>query len=454
VLIPHHIPTRAGRTRTCQALGVALLVGMSTSCHQPPKQPTTVKYLRPGWVSENELPAETILSHKFEDETGTKLLQLRGVQENALDQLALTRRQLGQGALGPDVLEIDPTWLGTVQNDLMDLGPILGRELGPMNSGLAASYQSRGKLLAIPYQKGAGVLKFRSDLLSAYGYKHPPSSWEQLEQMAARIQAGERAKGHKQFWGYVWPGAAAESLTCNGLEWQVDEGGGNILESNGTVSVNNPSVLKAWLRAKNWVGRISPPGVVEYRESDAASVFDAGNAAFIREWGGEPGRLSLASDEVLTVRQWGIASQLDRTSYAPMPRGSSDRAAVLGGMGLAISKYSAHPQEDAALIRFLIREQLQSMENGTVRNLTHDSVSYGVSIAKAAGEASHTSAEIPPRVISRPSAQARENYVQVSKEYSAALHAVLTGITSAPKALAQLETRLTQITGLKSGPPQ
>ena len=72
-----------------------------------------------------------------------------------------------------------------------------------------------------------------------------------MERMAARIQTGERAAGNKNFWGFVWQGAAYEGLTCNALEWQASYGGGNIIEGDGVVSVNNPKTIAAITMAKS-----------------------------------------------------------------------------------------------------------------------------------------------------------------------------------------------------------
>jgi len=79
----------------------------------------------------------------------------------------------------------------------------------------------------------------------------------------------------------VWQGPTAEILTCNALEWQAAEGGGRIIESDRTISVNNPATIRSWQRAKHWIG--SPPGVA-FRERDSLHVFDSGKAAFNRAW--------------------------------------------------------------------------------------------------------------------------------------------------------------------------
>src|SRR5207248_7697270 len=94
----------------------------------------------------------------------------------------------------------------------------------------------QGRLVSLPFYLNAGVLYYRTDLLKKYGFRHPPANWEELESMAARIQKGERAEGHAEFWGYVWQGGAYEGLTCNALEWQWSYGGGRIIEPESTIT--------------------------------------------------------------------------------------------------------------------------------------------------------------------------------------------------------------------------
>ena len=95
--------------------------------------------------------------------------------------------------------------------------------------------------MAIPHHAYVGVLLYRTDLLHQYGYRAPPKTWDELEAMAARIQAGERARGEAKFWGFVWQGAAGEDLTCAGLEWQLAAGAGRIIEDD--TSMSSPRAL-------------------------------------------------------------------------------------------------------------------------------------------------------------------------------------------------------------------
>ena len=87
----------------------------------------------------------------------------------------------------------------------------------------------------MPWFTDAGLLYYRSDLLEEYGFEDPPETWAELEEQAQTIQDGERAD-NPSFRGFVWQGNAYEGLTCNALEWQFSNGGGRIIEPDGTVT--------------------------------------------------------------------------------------------------------------------------------------------------------------------------------------------------------------------------
>jgi trehalose/maltose transport system substrate-binding protein len=305
--------------------------------------------------------------------------------------------------------------------------------------------------VAIPYRPYVGALEYRSDLLRKYGYDHPPRTWDELERMAKRIQSGERAAGKKDFWGYVWQGAESEALTCNALEWQFSEGGGRIIEANRTISVNNPAAIRAWQRAKRWIGSISPPSVVAYREVDSDNAFGLGKAAFNRLWlattiirGGQS--LQISSPQVY----WRTSRPTVETGFTSMPGGVGGSAGTLGGNGVAVSRYSAHRSEAIEFVRFLVQGQIQFNENARsalpaadIANLPsvsdlhrNDPVQHGIDL------------------VSRPSVEAGARYRQVSVAYAAAVHTVLTGQKRAPEAAADLEKQLVHITGFRTGPPQ
>src|SRR3984893_17222711 len=136
----------------------------------------------------------------------------------------------------------------------------------------------------------------------------------------------------KECWGFVWQGAASEALTCNALEWQASDGGGQIIEADGAISVNNPHAIRAWQRATRWVGSISPPSVVGYREWDSLNAWVAGDAAFMRNW----------PTAYLDSQAAGSPIR-NKFDLALLPGGKAGRVGTLGGAGLAGSRFAAHP---------------------------------------------------------------------------------------------------------------
>jgi trehalose/maltose transport system substrate-binding protein len=427
-----------------------LLACSVIACRRHSEPVPTITFFQSQWLPPDQLAADRVLAAEFSEQTHISLRHLRGVPAEALDQLDLVRKLLKQPVESPDVMEVDETWLGSLHDDLADVRPYFPEEAGAVPPALASSYIFDGKVVALPWQIHAGVLEYRADLLRKYGYDRPPATWTELEQMAARIQRGERAAGTPDFWGYTFAGAAEESLTCHALEWQFDEGGGRVLESNGTVSVNNPAAVRSWMRARHWIGWIAPPAATAYREVDVAHAYDSGKTAFVRVWAGTSGESLKPGQEEVGVSHWQDQPYSGETRFSALPGGSVARASTMGGQGLIISRRSQHPQQAAVLIRFLRRRTTQSFSNGEFHRLS-EPVAYGTGSPQenpGSNEASH------PILLSRPTEIASLRYDRVSKAYAKAVHSVLTGEVPAQDAARQLETELIDITGLHPGKPE
>ena len=391
-----------------------------------------------GWVNKDTRDRLNEELRLFTTESGIRV-EVLPAPESAVEQLATWRKLLEARAAVPDVYAVDVIWPAILADDLVDLKPYIpGPEIAAHFPELIANNTVNGKLVALPYNLDTGVLFYRIDLLQQYGYRAPPKNWEELESMAARIQAGERAKGNKDFWGFVWEGASSEALTCNALEWQVSEGGGKILE-NGMITVNNPQTIRAWERGARWVGSISPPGVVAYKEWDAFNIWQAGQAAFMRNW----------ANAYVAARAPG--SPIQKTfEVAPLPEGRAGLGATLGGHGYGVSRYSLHPQEAAMLVRFLCRRDVQlkrcrkTAQPSTLPDL------YSDPEVLAANPYFSSILDTRNKIALRPAATSGKKYPDVSRAYFEAVHVVLTGKKSATQAASDLQIELQEITGLKA----
>ncbi len=432
-------------------VGFSLLFFALGCSKQPSQEPVTVTFLDVEWDTSTLNPG---LGHELQEFTRKTGIQVNRLPrpDGSLNQLALWRELLQKGAATPDVVSIDVIWSGILNQYLMDLKPYFATQLSSQNPVVLASYTVGDKLVAIPHHAYISVLYYRPNLLRKYGYPEPPKTWNELEKMAARIQAGERAKGQKDFWGYVWQGGVTEDLTCSGLEWQVSDGGGRIIEDNRTISVNNPQVIRAWQRAARWVGSISPPGVTAYGLWDAQNLWGSGNAAFLRGW---------QSDYSVITGGWpfsgepspsstGNSAQIGLTS---VPGGTAGRASTLGGNGLAISRASAHPREALELIRFLLRGDAK-LTSGKEHSVPPRDVDfYALPAMLDPYPQLAKSKEHGAGLVARPSVVAGEKYEQVSRAYIGAVRSVLTGEKLASVAAAELEKRLVEITGFRQGSP-
>ena len=420
---------------------LSLLLSNCTSVHAP----VTLTFVDQEWATTTFNEERERELQQFTRETGIQV-KLLPSPESTREQLALWRELLRPGVSGPAVYTIDVIWPGILNEDFIDLKPYFANEISGVFPAITASYTVDNKLVAVPYDANIGLLYYRTDLLREYGYGEPPRTWDELETMAARIQAGERAKAKKsktEFWGFVWQGAATEALTCNALEWQAAEGGGQIIEKDKTISVNNPDAIRAWQRAERWVGSISPPGEVGYKEWDALNVWIAGDAAFMRNW-----TLGYVDSQAAGSP---IRNKFD---VSLLPAGKASRVGTFGGTGLAVSRFSTHPREAVELIRYLISKDVQVKRSRLLSEAPTRPELYELpEVLGPNPRFALLSQAFRTGIVSRPSNITGKKYEEVSNAYMQAVHSVLTGERTAPEAATSLEKELVRITGFKKGPP-
>jgi trehalose/maltose transport system substrate-binding protein len=421
---------------------IVLLSWLFEGCARPSvHEPVTLTLLEE-WTNKTFNEGRQQELEQFTRDTGIRV-KLLPSPESARDKLALWQELLRTGASGPDVYGIDVIWPRILHEDFIDLKPYFGTGLSAQFPAITASYTVDEKVVAIAYRADIGLLFYRTDLLQQYGYRAPPTTWDELEIMAARIQAGERSAGKKAFWGYVWQGTAAEALTCNALEWQAGEGGGQIIERDKTISVNNPDAIRAWQRAATWVGSISPPSVVGYTEWDSLNVWIAGDAAFMRNW---PTAYVDSQAPDSPIR--------NRFDIALLPGGKAGRVGTLGGAGLAVSRFSAHRQEALELVRYLSRRDVQVKRSRVLSEPPTLPELYDLpEVLEPHPGFALLNLAFRTGTVSRPSNVTGTKYQAVTDAYIQAVHSVLAGQKSAPEAAAGLEHELSRITDFKKGPP-
>ena len=355
--------------------------------------------------------------------------------ESATDRIALYLQFLGAQESEIDVMQIDVIWPGILAEHLIDMSPYI--EDADYFDRIVQNNTVDGSLVGIPWFTDAGLLYYRTDLLEKYGYDGPPETWTELEEMAAAIQEGERAD-NADFWGFTWQGNAYEGLTCDALEWQVSHGGGEIVEADGTISINNEAAAASFDRAAAWVGTISPPGVSTYQEEDARGVWQAGNAAFMRNW---PYAFSLGNAEDSAIAgNFGVV---------PLPKGDGDgarHADTLGGWQMAVSKYSDNIEgaaQFAACMAGTEGQKIRATEGSflpTIASLYADedvlaaNPFFGQLLDVFAGGA-----------VARPSTVTGDKYNEVSTIYFTEVNKVLNGEQSGQEAVETIESQLNEL---------
>jgi trehalose/maltose transport system substrate-binding protein len=374
---------------------------------------------------------------KFEADTGHTVTVVP-MPSSTTDQFGQYRLWLAAGNTDIDVYQTDVIWAPQLADQFLDLTEAAAGVVGEHVPAIIESQTVDGKLVALPAFTDAPALYYRKDLLEKYG-KTPPTTWAELEATAKEIMDAERAAGNPEMWGFVFQGNAYEGLTCDALEWVMSNGGGQIVEADGTISINNPQAAAAIDRAAGWIGTISPEGNLAYMEEESRGVWQLGNAVFHRNW---PYAYALGNGDDSAVK--------GKFDVAPLPAGDGEgarSAATLGGWNVAVSKYTPDPEAAIELALFLSSAEVQKERAINQFNLPTIEALYDDADIAAAQPIIPAWKEIFQNAVPRPSAPTKTDYNEVSSLFWSAVHDTLSGNGTAAENLEVLEADLTDLKG-------
>ena len=373
---------------------------------------------------------DTALAKRFTHDTGIKVSVVPhpAASDQSYAQLA---RAFSSKSSSIDVAMIDVVWPGAFAPYLVNLKPKLGKQAKLHISSIVSNDTIGGKLVAMPWFGDYGILYYRTDLLTKYGYKSPPKTWSDLFKMAAKIQAGEQ-KSNPNFAGFVFQGNAYEGLTCDALEWIASAGGGHIVDG-GKISINNAKARTILDSMRAQVGKTMPRGVTTYQEDQTEHAFDNGDAAFARNW---PYQYGIGAGAGSKVK--------GKFNVTVLPHGASGKSVgTVGGWQLAVSKFSKHKAAAIELVRYMTSPAVEKFDAITNSNVpTIVSVAKNKAVVKANPYLKPAIASVPR--VTRPGKFFGTHYNEASKVIYQGINQILTG-SPASSVLPQIKSRLQQI---------
>lgn len=334
-------------------------------------------------------------------------------QSSNIDIISMDIIWPAEFALNQWTVPLDDKWSATERAQYLP-GPIQGCTFG-------------GKLWAAPMRTDAGLLYYRTDLVSA-----PPQTWHDLTRMSKQLQSQKAIK-----YGYAWQGAQYEGLVCDFLEVLYGYGG-KVLDFNDPkkVQINSPAAQEALSTMVGWISTISPETTTAAKEDDSRAIWEQGQAAFMRNW---PYAYALANRPQ-------TSKIVKKFAVHPMPYdgNNTEGHSVIGGWQLGINAFSSPHKIDAAwkFIHYMLgqdaqkRLALDASIASTLKSVyTDPQVLAKIPLFKVLGEALQTAL---PRPVS-------PKYPDISTAIQLRVHQALTKQSKPAEAIAALQADLQTI---------
>jgi len=289
-----------------------------------------------------------------------------------------------------------------------------------------------GKVYGAPHTLDAGMLYYRKDLLEKSGFSEPPTTWEELKEVARKVVRDQGTR-----YGFVFQGADYEGGVCNGLEF-IWTHGGEVLDPDDAskVIIDSPESVAALTTERSMVSDgIAPQSVVNYSESESDTTFVLhGDAVFCRNW---PYMYALGTNPKSKVKP-------EQMGVSPLPVGDGQRqsASCLGGDVMLINASSELKEEAWEFVQFFNSDKNQkswALEQGDLptRKALYDDREVLEALPMIT-QAKEALLNVRPRPV-------LGHYSEMSRAMALQFNNVLRGATSPEETVATLQSKLEQI---------
>lgn len=297
-------------------------------------------------------------------------------------------------------------------------------------SGPIDSMSYEGGMYGVPWFTDAGMLYYRRDLLEQSGFSEPPKTWDELKEIAQKVQQDSGTEN-----GYVFQGANYEGGVVDGLE-QIWTHGGDVLGDNSDqVIIDSPESIAGLATERSMIeSGVSPQAVANFKEDESAGSFLQGNSVFLRNWPYVYGLLTDPEQSKISLDQVGVA---------PLPSGEGGQSfSGLGGWNFYISEFSQKQDAAYEFVQFMTaseQQKFRALEGGylpTLQSLYEDQeILDEVPVVKLGGEALQNTRPRPVSPV----------YSDMSLRMGEQFNASLKGEVTPEEAVQTLQTELQDI---------
>lgn len=317
--------------------------GETSSPSQGPVTLNTI-WMKQAAYSETDVKA---MSDAFTAANPNIKVNLEFVAYEALHDKIVTAQSTGSGQY--DTVLMDTPWPAEFAEAQL-VQDVTAKIPADFKSGVfdtawtAATYQ--GKYYGVPWINDTKFFFYNKKMLTDAGITTPPKTWDEVVAAAKAI----KAKGIVKY-PLVWSWTQAEAVICDWAELAGVMGGANFIDAQGTATFNSGGGLAALKFMKQTLDEgLSNPASLGFVEDEVNNTMSAGQAAMALNW---TYGLAVMNDPAKSK----VAGQIE-VSAAP-GTANTPTAGVNGGMSIAVTTKSTHPDEALKFALWMASQAMQ-----------------------------------------------------------------------------------------------